>query len=138
MASANDWDTRKARVQDQFTNRLPALITNYELKTRALNDLVEQNQKLEDEKGKLQYEIDKAEQEASTADREFLERKEVLGDSFKPSKVYTIQDITFLLFFVSYGLLLVAISMIVEKKMKVFFTGLLLLIPILILMYRYI
>lgn len=138
MASANDWDTRKARVQDQFTVRLPALITNYELKTRALDDLTQQMQKLDDEKGRLEHEINMAEQDAATADRVFLERKTDMPDPFVPSKVYTIQDFTFLFFFISYLLFLIAVSMIVQAKLKVFFGGMFLLIPIGILMYRYI
>lgn len=137
MASGNDWDTRKTRVLDQFTSTLPTLITNYELKTRALNDLVRQNQKLEDEKGTLQHKISMAEQNASTADREFLERKAEFPDPFVPSKVATIQDFTFLLFFLSYFVFLVAVSLIVQEKTKVFVSGLVLFMFVLVVLFRY-
>lgn len=137
MASGSDWTTRKSRVVDQFTSTLPTLITNYELKTRALDDLVGQIQKLEDEKGNLEYQISLAEQNASTADREFLERKSTFPDPFKPSKVATIQDFTFLLFFVSYFLFLVAASLIVQEKTKVFVSGLLIFVFVLVVLYRY-
>ena len=138
MATAVDWETRKARVKNQVETELPALITNFELKTRSLNDLTQQVRKLEDEKGRLQHEIDKAEQEASTADREFIERKETFPDPFKPSKIYTVQDFTFFLFFISYVLFLTAVSLVVQEKIKVFIGGILLLFFIVILFYRYI
>lgn len=138
MATANDWDTRLARVQEQFNITLPNLITNYELKTRALGDLVNQTTKLEDEKGTLEYEIKMAEQAASTADRDFIEKKETFPDPFKPSKIYTVQDFTFYLFFMSYFVFLVAISMMVQEKIKTFVGGLVVLFVIVALMYRYI
>ena len=138
MASLDDWETRKARVQEQLDIQLPALVETYQVKTRAVGDLINQVQKLEDEKGKLQHEILSAEQKASTADREFLERKETMPDPFKPSKIYTVQDFTFFLFFMSYFILLVAVSMIFEEKVKTFFGGILVLLVIITLFYRYI
>lgn len=138
MATADDWTTRIARVQEQFNTQLPALITNYEMKTRALGDLVSQTTKLEDEKGNIQHEIKQAEQDAATADREFIERKQTFPDPFKPSKIYTVQDFSFYLFFVSYCILVVALSMVVQEKVKVFVGGIVLLFFIIALMYRYI
>jgi hypothetical protein len=138
MATADDWTTRMARVQEQFNTQLPALITNYEMKTRALGDLVSQTTKLEDEKGNIQHEIKQAEQDAATADREFIERKQTFPDPFKPSKIYTVQDFSFYLFFVSYCILVVALSMVVQEKVKVFVGGIVLLFFIIALMYRYI
>lgn len=138
MATGYDWTTRVSRVQEQFNIQLPALIDNYEMKTRALGDLVAQTTKLEDEKGKLEQEIKMAEQNASTADREFIERKQGLPDPFKPSKIYTVQDFTFYLFFLSYCIFIIAISMMVEQKIKAFIGGILGLFVIVILMYRYI
>lgn len=138
MATADDWNTRVARVQEQFNIQLPALIDNYEMKTRALGDLVSQTTKLEEEKGKAEQEIKMAEQDASTSDREFIERKQTFPDPFKPSKIYTVQDFTFYLFFVSYCILVVAVSMMVEQKIKVFVGGIVLLFFIVALMYRYI
>ena len=138
MATANDWETRKDRVINQLNTQLPALITNYELKTRAVGDLVEQTKKLEDEKGKLEHEIKLAEQDASTADREFIERRQGFPDPFKPSKIYTVQDFTFYLFFVSYFIFLVAISMMVQEKIKTFVGGIVILFFIVALFYRYI
>lgn len=138
MASINDWNTRTARVKDQFDYTLPNMITNYELKTRAVGDLVKQVAKLEEEKGKLEHEAKLAEQEASTLDREFIETRKTLPETFKPSKIYTVQDFTFYLFFVSYFIFLVAVSMVVQEKVKVFVGGLVLLFVIVALFYRYI
>lgn len=138
MATANDWDTRKVRLQDQFQSQLPSLITNYEQKTRSLNDLVGQVVKLEEEKGTLEHEILMAEQASATADREFLERKQTLPDPFVPAKVYTIQDITFLLFFISYCIFIIAIAMVSQHKMSTFVAGLVGLLVIVMLLYRYI
>ncbi len=138
MATADDWNTRVSRVKEQFDIQLPALIDNYEMKTRALNDLVGQTTKLEEEKGKAEQEIKMAEQDAATADREFIEQKQTMPDPFKPSKIYTVQDFTFYLFFVSYCILVVAVSMTVEQKIKVFMGGIVLLFFIVALMYRYI
>jgi hypothetical protein len=137
MANGRDWDIRKARIQDQATTVLPNLLTNFELKTRSLNDLVGQVRRLEDEKGKLQHEIKLAELAASTADREFLERKETFPDPFKPSKLYTIQDITLFLFFVSFLLLWVAAAMTLDGKAKIFAVGLIVFVVMLVLLYRY-
>jgi hypothetical protein len=138
MATVDDWNTRKARVKEQFEISLPGLITNYEMKTRAVEDLVQQTRKLEDEKGKIQHESKLAEQEASTLDREFIETRKTLPDPFKPSKIYTVQDFTFYLFFVSYFIFLVAVSMVMEEKVKVFFGGLVILLVLVAFMYRYI
>lgn len=138
MATADDWSTRVSRVQEQFNIQLPALIDNYEMKTRALGDLVNQTTKLEEEKGKAEHEIKMSEQAAATSDREFIERKQTFPDPFKPSKIYTVQDFTFYLFFVSYCILVVAISMMVEQKIKVFVGGIVLLFFIIALLYRYV
>jgi hypothetical protein len=138
MATANDWNTRVSRVQEQFNTQLPGLITNYEMKTRALGDLVKQTQELEDTKGKLEYEIKMAEQNASTSDREFLERKMTFPEPFKPSKIFTVQDFTMFLFFMSYFIFLVAVSMAVQEKMKTFVAGIVLFCVIIVLLYRYI
>lgn len=138
MATANDWDTRKVRLQDQFQSQLPSLITNYEQKTRSLGDLVTQVVKLEDEKGTLEHEIARAELASATADREFLERKQTMADPFVPAKVYTIQDITFLLFFISYCIFIIALAMISESSMSTFMWGLVGLLIIVMLLYRYI
>lgn len=138
MATADDWTTRFGRLQDQVNIQLPALITNYEMKTRAVGDLVKQVDRLEDEKGRIQREIRMAEQDASTADREFLEKKQTFPDPFTPSKIYTIQDFTFYLFFISYLLLLVAVSMVFQEKMKTFLGGIVLLGCIVVLLFRYI
>jgi hypothetical protein len=138
MATVDDWNTRVARVKEQFEITLPNLITTYEMKTRAVGDLIQQTRKLEDEKGKLLHEAKLAEQEASTADREFIETRKTLPDPFKPSKIYTVQDFTFYLFFMSYFIFLVAVSMVAEEKTKVFVGGILLLFFIVALLYRYI
>lgn len=138
MASINDWNTRIARVKEQFEITLPSMITTYEMKTRAVEDLVQQTTKLEEEKGKLENEARMAEQEASTLDREFIETRKTFPDPFKPSKIYTVQDFTFYLFFVSYFIFLVAVSMVAQEKTKVFAGGLVILLFIVALMYRYI
>lgn len=138
MATATDWTTRVGRVTTEFNTTLPDLITNYEMKTRAVSDLLGQIQKLEEEKGRLSREAKMAEIEASTADREFIETRKTMPDPFKPSKIYTVQDFTFYLFFVSYFIFLVAISMMVQEKIKTFVGGIVVLFFIVALFYRYI
>jgi hypothetical protein len=138
MATDYDWSNRVGRLTTEFNTTLPELITNYEMKTRAVDDLLKQIQKLEDEKGRLQHEAKLAEIEASTADREFIETRKTLPDPFKPSKIYTVQDFTFYLFFLSYFIFLVAVSMVVQEKIKVFVGGIVLLFFIVALFYRYI
>jgi hypothetical protein len=138
MATANDWNTRVGRITTEFTTTLPELITNYEMKTRAVGDLLTQIQKLENEKGRLTREAKLSEIEASTADREFIEVRKTMPDPFKPSKIYTVQDFTFYLFFLSYFIFLVAISMMVQEKIKTFVGGIAVLFFIVALFYRYI
>jgi hypothetical protein len=138
MATSSDWTDRLGRVTEQYNVTLPGLITNYEMKTRALNDLVKQSEKLEDDLGKLEHEGKQAEQEASTADREFIETRKTLPDPWKPSKIYTVQDFTFYLFFVSYFIFLVAVSMVAQRKMMVFVGGIFVLFFIIAIFYRYI
>jgi hypothetical protein len=138
MATATDWTTRVGRVTGEFTTTLPELITNYEMKTRSVGDLLTQIQKLENEKGRLTREAKLSEIEASTADREFIEVRKTMPDPFKPSKIYTIQDFIFYLFFVSYFIFLVAISMMVQEKIKTFVGGIAMLFFIVALFYRYI
>jgi len=138
MATDYDWSNRVGRLTTEFNTTLPELITNYEMKTRAVDDLLTQITKLEGEKGRLQHEAKLAEIEASTADREFIETRKTLPDPFKPSKIYTVQDFTFYLFFLSYFIFLVAVSMVVQEKIKVFVGGIVLLFFIVALFYRYI
>lgn len=138
MATATDWTNRVGRVTAEFNNTLPELITNYEMKTRAVSDLLGQIQKLEEEKGRLSREAKMSEIEASTADREFIETRKTMPDPFKPSKIYTVQDFTFYLFFVSYFIFLVAVSMMVQEKIKTFVGGIVILFFIVALFYRYI
>lgn len=138
MATATDWTTRVGRVTGEFTTTLPELITNYEMKTRAVGDLLTQIQKLETEKGRLTREAKLSEIEASTADREFIEVRKTMPDPFKPSKIYTVQDFILYLFFVSYFIFLVAISMMVQEKIKTFVGGIAGLFFLIALMYRYI
>ena len=138
MATADDWNTRRNRVTTQFEVTLPDLLTTYEMKTRSLNDLVNQADLLETDIGKLTNEMKNAELEASTADRQFIETRKTLPDPWKPSKIYTVQDFTFFLFYVSYFIFLVAVSMVAQEKIKTFVIGLILLIVTLALFYRYV
>ena len=138
MATGDDWNTRRQRVTTQFEITLPDLITTYEMKTRSLNDLVNQTQILEDDIGKLTNEVKRAETEASTADREFIERRKTMPDPWKPAKVSTMQDYTFLFFFVSFFVFLIAISMVAQEKMKTFAAGILLMLVIVAFLYRYV
>lgn len=138
MATGEDWNTRRQRVVTQFEITLPDLITTYELKTRSLNDLVNQTQILEDDIGKLTNEVKRAETEASTADREFIERRKTMPDPWKPAKVATMQDYTFLFFFVSFFVFLVAVSMVAQEKMKTFGAGILIMLVVVAFLYRYV
>lgn len=98
MATGNDWDTRKARVTEQIEIQIPALISNYEMKTRSVGDLITQMEKLENEKGKLQHEISMAEQDAGTADREFIERRQTFLIPSNPPKSIQSKTLHFICF----------------------------------------
>ena len=137
MATAEDWRTRVARVKEQVEITLPNLVTNYEMKDKVLGDLLNEMGKLEDVKSQIEYEIVKTEQEASTADRDFIEKKETFPDPFKPSKIYTVQDFTFYIFFISYCIFIVALSMVFQQKIKTFVIGIIVLFMLIALMYRY-
>ena len=108
------------------------------MKTRSLDDLVNQAQILEDDIGKITNEAKRAELEASTADRRFIETRKTMPDPWKPAKLATVQDYTFFFFFVSYLVFLVAASMVVQEKIKTFVGGLVLLLGIVAFLYRYV
>ncbi len=137
MADAADWDNRLAVVKSNY-QKLQTIVDSHNLKTRSLRNLAQTAQDLQDEVEQAKYEETKAEQEASTYDREFIEKRKEFPDPFRPSKIYTIQDFTLYFFFASYILFLVALVMTLPNKMYVFIAGIFALIVGVVLLYRYV
>lgn len=137
MADAADWDNRLAVAKSNY-QKLQNIVDSHNLKTRSLRNLAQTAQDLQDEVEQAKYEETKAEQDASTYDREFIEKRQGFPDPFRPSKIYTIQDFTLYFFFASYILFLIALVMTLPNKMYVFLTGILVLVAAVAILYRYI
>ena len=118
MGDLRAWQEKVSEVQNNLTE-LDQLVTTYTSKTKPLDDLVKQVRELREEKANLEREAYDADQEASTLDRDFLDKKETFPDPFKPSKIYTLQDFTLYFFFVSYILFVLGVVMTVQEKTKV-------------------
>lgn len=99
MASLDDFQLRKGRIDD-LLHQLFDTITTFETKTRSSDDLMNEVNNLNDELGTLKNKIEDQENLASTHDRNFLEKKG--GDTFQKNNLYTVQDFTLFLFFISY------------------------------------
>lgn len=137
MADANDWDTRLNFAKANY-QKLQNIVDSHQLKTRSIQHLAQTAQDLKDEVEETAYLEKKAEQEASTHDRNFIEKRKDFPDPFRPSKIYTIQDFTFYFLFVSYILFLFGLVLTVEtKKMMVLIGGILVGMVGLLLIYRY-
>ncbi len=137
MADASDWETRLAHVKSNY-QQLQSIVDSHQLKTRSIQQLAQTARELKDEVEETAYEEKKAEQEASTYDREFIEKRQGFPDPFRPSKIYTIQDFTFYFLFVSYILFLVGLIMTIpNRKMMTLIVGVLVGMVGILLIYRY-
>jgi hypothetical protein len=123
MASLSDWQTRKARLDSQIS-QINELVHTYEKNTRATDDILRTVSSIEERLASVKNRKQDAEASASTFDREFIERKTTFPDPFYPDKIYTIQDFTMFLFFVSYIILFLALALTVPNQlMKILLAG---------------
>jgi len=104
----DDVKFRKSQLDDKLVT-LDQLVTTFQQKTRATDELQKTKRHAEDALGELETKGKDADSAAETYDREFLDRKDAMGDTFKTKRNPTIQDFTFSFFWVSF--LLFAISM---------------------------
>ena len=110
MGTLGDWQDRFSRLNDgilQLQNLVESSVKN----TQATKDLMNAVDKLEQKKAILESKEKDFDQKASTADREFLERKTGFPDPFYPDKLYTVQDFITFFFFISYVILVVALAL---------------------------
>jgi hypothetical protein len=115
MSTLSDWQDRYSRLSDGI-QQLQNLVESSVKNTRATQDLIQAVDKLEETKAVLESKERDFEQEASTSDREFLERKNEFPDPFVPDKLYTIQDFIFFFFFISYVIFVVALALTFPEK----------------------
>jgi lipopolysaccharide export LptBFGC system permease protein LptF len=104
----DDVKFRKSQLDDKLIT-LDQLVTTFQQKTRATDELQKTKQHAEDALGELETKGKDADSAAETYDREFLDRKDAMGDTFKAKRNPTIQDFTFSFFWISF--LLFAIAM---------------------------
>ena len=105
----DDVKFRKSQLDDKLIT-LDQLVTTFQQKTRATDELQKTKQHAEDALGELETKGKDADSAAETYDREFLDRKDAMGDTFKAKRNPTIQDFTFSFFWISF--LLFAIAMV--------------------------
>lgn len=110
MSTLADWQDRYNRLNDAIL-QLQNLVESSERNTRGTKDLIEAVNALEKKKAVLDSKEKDFERDASTFDREFLERKSGFPDPFYPSKLYTLQDFILFFLFVSYTILVIALSL---------------------------
>ncbi len=136
MANANDWDQRLAVAKSNY-EKLKAIVDSHNLKTRSIRQLALTAREIQDEVEEAQYQEKKAEQEASTLDREFIEKRQGFPDPFRPSKIYTIQDFTLYFLITSYILFFIGLIMTVSKKMWAFISGIVIFLVGIVVLYKY-
>jgi hypothetical protein len=115
MSTLSDWQDRYSRLSDGI-QQLQNLVESSVKNTRATQDLIQAVDNLEQTKAVLESKEKDFEQEASTSDREFLERKNEFPDPFVPDKLYTVQDFIFFFFFISYVIFVVALALSFPEK----------------------
>lgn len=115
MSTLSDWQDRYSRLRDGI-QQLQAVVESSVKNTRATKDLIQAVDSLEQTKAVLESKEKDFDQDASTFDREFLERKAGFPDPFVPDKLYTIQDFIFFFFFISYVLFIVALALTFTEK----------------------
>jgi len=107
----DDVKFRKSQLDDKLVT-LDQLVTTFQQKTRATDELQKTKQHAEDALGELETKGKDADSAAETYDREFLDRKDAMGDTFKAKRNPTIQDFTFSFFWLSFLLFAVAMLLV--------------------------
>lgn len=122
MATLSDWQDRYSRLSDgilQLQNLVESSVQN----TRGTQDLISAVDTLEKKRAILDSKQKDFEQEASTYDRSFLERKVGFPDPFYPDKLYTIQDFIFFFFFISYVIFIIALALTFKEAQGIVLAG---------------
>jgi len=107
----DDVKFRKSQLDDKLIT-LDQLVTTFQQKTRATDELQKTKRHAEDALGELETKGKDADSAAETYDREFLDRKDAMGDTFKKTRNPTIQDFTFSFFWISFLLFAVAMLLV--------------------------
>ena len=107
----DDVKFRKSQLDDKLIT-LDQLVTTFQQKTRATDELQKTKRHAEDALGELETKGKDADSAAETYDREFLDRKDAMGDIFQGKRNPTIQDFTFSFFWVSFLLFAVAMLLV--------------------------
>jgi len=107
----DDVKFRKSQLDDNLIT-LDQLVTTFQQKTRATDELQKTKRHAEDALGELETKGKDADSAAETYDREFLDRKDAMGDIFQGKRNPTIQDFTFSFFWVSFLLFAVAMLLV--------------------------
>jgi lipopolysaccharide export LptBFGC system permease protein LptF len=107
----DDVKFRKSQLDDKLIT-LDQLVTTFQQKTRATDELQKTKRHAEDALGELETKGKDADSAAETYDREFLDRKDAMGDTFKAKRNPTIQDFTFSFFWISFLLFAVAMLLV--------------------------
>jgi lipopolysaccharide export LptBFGC system permease protein LptF len=107
----DDVKLRKSQLDDKLIT-LDQLVTTFQQKTRATDELQKTKRHAEDALGELETKGKDADSAAETYDREFLDRKDAMGDTFKAKRNPTIQDFTFSFFWISFLLFAVAMLLV--------------------------
>jgi hypothetical protein len=107
----DDVKFRKAQLDDNLIS-LDQLVTTFQQKTRATDELQRTKREAEDSLGALETQGKEADSAAETYDREFLDRKQETGEVFHSKRNPTIQDFTLSFFWVSFIILFIALTLI--------------------------
>lgn len=118
MASQEDWDTRKARLESNVLE-LNDLVNTFVNKTNATDSLIKEVDLIKENIGEQENRIETADEAAATYDREFLDRKADFPNPFVKNKLYTVQDFTLFIFIISFILLALALSLTLGPSRKV-------------------
>lgn len=117
MATYDDLSSRLTRLSDMRT-KLISTAEAFVSSNRADESLLKSVEDLQKRIGAVQNRRETAEEKAATADREFLEQKEVIGPVFTKDRLYTNQDFTFFFFTLAYIIFSLAVIMSVERKIS--------------------
>jgi lipopolysaccharide export LptBFGC system permease protein LptF len=118
MASQEDWDTRKARLESNVLE-LNDLVNTFVNKTKVTDSLIKEVNNIKENIGEEENRIETADEAAATYDREFLDRKADFPNPFVKNKLYTVQDFTLFFFMVSFIIFSLALSLTLGPSRKV-------------------
>lgn len=118
MASQDDWNTRKGRLESNVLE-LNDLVNTFVNKTKATDSLIKEVNLIKENIGEEENRMETADEAAATYDREFLDRKADFPTPFVKNKLYTVQDFTLFFFMVSFIIFSLALSLTLGPSRKV-------------------